>query len=54
VDTALWEGVDTESRDSGYPSRSEMLTPGDVARAVLFALTQPAAVNVDELRISRA
>lgn len=54
VDTALWEGVDTESKDSGYPSRSEMLNPGDVGRAVLFALMQPDLVNVDELRISRA
>ncbi len=54
VDTALWEGVDTESENSGYPPRREMLNPGDVARAVLFALTQPEAVNVDELRISRA
>jgi len=54
VDTALWDQVDTESAESDFPSRSEMLKPGDVARAVLFALTQPEAVNVDELRISRA
>lgn len=54
VDTALWDHVDTESAESEFPSRSEMLNPGDVARAVLFVLTQPEAVNVDELRISRA
>lgn len=54
VDTALWDHVDTESADSDFPSRSEMLNPGDVARAVMFALTQPESVNVDELRISRA
>lgn len=54
VDTALWDNVDTESAESDFPSRSEMLNPGDVARAVLFVLTQPEAVNVDELRISRA
>jgi NADP-dependent 3-hydroxy acid dehydrogenase YdfG len=31
-----------------------MLRPEDVARAVLFAVTQPETVNVDELRVSRA
>ncbi|MDP9176879.1 MAG: SDR family oxidoreductase [Gemmatimonadota bacterium] len=54
VDTALWDHLDTESEESDFPSRSEMLNPGDVARAVMFALTQPEPVNVDELRISRA
>jgi NADP-dependent 3-hydroxy acid dehydrogenase YdfG len=54
VDTALWDQVDTESPDSEFPSRSEMLNPGDVARAVLFAVTQPDGVNVDELRLSRS
>lgn len=54
VDTALWDHLDTESEESEFPSRTEMLTPGDVARAVMFALTQPEPMNVDELRISRA
>ncbi|HLE56002.1 MAG TPA: SDR family oxidoreductase [Rhodothermia bacterium] len=54
VDTALWDHVDTESTESSFPSRSEMLNPGDVARAVLFAVTQPDSVNVDELRLSRS
>lgn len=54
VDTALWDHLDTESEKSEFPSRSEMLNPGDVARAVMFALTQPEPMNVDELRISRA
>jgi len=31
-----------------------MLSAGDVARVVLFAVTQPATVNIDELRLSRA
>jgi NADP-dependent 3-hydroxy acid dehydrogenase YdfG len=31
-----------------------MLTPDAVGRAVMFALTQPASVNIDELRLSRA
>jgi len=54
VDTALWDHVDTESPESNFPSRSEMLSPGDVARAVLFAVTQPDNVNIDELRLSRS
>jgi NADP-dependent 3-hydroxy acid dehydrogenase YdfG len=53
VDTALWDHLDTESADSDFPSRSEMLSPGDVARAVMFAVTQPESVDVEELRISR-
>jgi len=54
VDTALWDQIDTESEDSGFPSRNEMLTPDAVGRAVLFAVTQPQSVNIDELRLSRA
>jgi NADP-dependent 3-hydroxy acid dehydrogenase YdfG len=54
VDTALWEGLDTESKDSAFPSRSKMLSPRDIARVVLFAVTQPATVNIDELRLSRS
>jgi NADP-dependent 3-hydroxy acid dehydrogenase YdfG len=54
VDTALWDGFDTESPDSPFPSRNNMLSACDVARAVLFAVTQPATVNIDELRLSRS
>ena len=54
VDTSLWDHIDTESGESGFPSRNEMLTPDAVGRAVIFALTQPEAVNADELRLSRA
>jgi NADP-dependent 3-hydroxy acid dehydrogenase YdfG len=31
-----------------------MLTPAAVADAVLFALTRPADVNIDELRLSHS
>lgn len=54
VDTPLWEGLDTESKDSPFSPRSKMLSPRDVAGVVLFAVTQPATVNVDELRLSRS
>jgi NADP-dependent 3-hydroxy acid dehydrogenase YdfG len=52
VDTAMWNEVDRDAR-TDLPARSQMLGPQDVAGAVLFALTQPASVNVDELRLSR-
>src|SRR6476469_1349229 len=46
VDTSLKDQIDTESEESGFPSRSEMLTPDAVGRAALFALTQPPSVNI--------
>lgn len=53
VDTGMWDAVNPDTR-AGLPSRSQMLEPHDVARAVLFAVTQPVTVNVDELRLSRS
>jgi NADP-dependent 3-hydroxy acid dehydrogenase YdfG len=53
TDTALWDELDPASR-AKFPSPAEMLRADDVARAVLFAVTQPATVNVDELRLARA
>jgi NADP-dependent 3-hydroxy acid dehydrogenase YdfG len=54
VDTEIWDEHDTESAASNLPRRKQMLRPDAVSRAVMFALTQPPAVNVDELRLSRA
>lgn len=53
VDTALWDDVDPDSRP-GFTPRASMLTPRAVADAVVYAVTQPANVNVDELRLSRS
>ena len=53
TDTGIWDGLQPGVRGR-FPERSEMLAAGDVARAVLFAVTQPDSVNVDELRMSRA
>ena len=53
TDTALWDVLDPAARAT-FPSAAEMLRPDDVARAVLFAVSQPSTVNVDELRITRA
>jgi NADP-dependent 3-hydroxy acid dehydrogenase YdfG len=55
TDTSIWDAVDED--DSGprrFPRRSEMLSPDAVAAAVVWVLTQPAGVNVDELRLSRS
>ena len=53
VNTALWDDVNPDERP-GFVPRSAMLAPTDVAAAVVFAVTQPADVNIDELRLSRA
>ena len=53
VDTQLWDDVAADMRDDLVP-RDRMLEAVDVAEAVLFALTRPPEVNVDELRVSRA
>jgi NADP-dependent 3-hydroxy acid dehydrogenase YdfG len=55
TDTPMWDEVDTGSGvQRRFPPRSAMLPPDGVARAVLYAVTQPAEVNVDELRLSRS
>jgi NADP-dependent 3-hydroxy acid dehydrogenase YdfG len=53
VDTELWDPIDPDHQP-GFTPRSSMLDADDVAGAVLYAVTAPAAVNVDELRLSRS
>ena len=53
VDTALWDAIDPDHRP-GFTPRAQMLRPEAVADAVLFAVTQPPDVNIDELRLSRS
>ena len=53
VDTPLWDPLAPETRP-GFTPRSAMLTADAVAEAILFAITRPATVNIDELRLSRA
>jgi NADP-dependent 3-hydroxy acid dehydrogenase YdfG len=52
VDTGIWDSV--KFADGSSPERATMLHPGAVGNAVLYALTQPDTVNVDELRLSRS
>lgn len=54
VDTAMWEGITFGGAERTVPVRDGMLRAEDVASVVLYAVTRPAAVNVDELRLSRA
>jgi NADP-dependent 3-hydroxy acid dehydrogenase YdfG len=54
VDTVMWDGITFDDPERIVPDRSVMLAPDDVASAVLYAVTQPAAVNIDELRLSRS
>ena len=54
VNTELWDDIDADTEAFSLPARKDMLHPNAVTRAVIFALTQPEAVNIDELRLSRA
>lgn len=53
VDTAIWDPIDPDSRE-GFTPRRDMLRPADVARAIAWVVSQPALVNVDELRLSHS
>lgn len=53
TDTPLWDPIAPDHR-ADLPSRSMMLDPDDVARAVLYAVTQPADVEVTLLAIRSA
>lgn len=50
VDTPIWDPLHPESRP-GFPPRAAMLHPADVADAVVWAVSRPAHVNVDEVRL---
>lgn len=52
VNTDLWDPIDTESGNAPFPKRAAMLPVDIVAGAVVFAVTQPPGVNVDELRLT--
>jgi NADP-dependent 3-hydroxy acid dehydrogenase YdfG len=54
TDTEIWNSV-TVTDPAGKPhSTRAMLSPDDVVAAVLFALSQPERVNIDELRLSHS
>jgi NADP-dependent 3-hydroxy acid dehydrogenase YdfG len=54
TDTDIWDSV-TVTDPAGKPhSTRPLLSPDDVAAAVIYALTQPERVNIDELRLSHS
>ncbi|MEO7962662.1 MAG: SDR family oxidoreductase [Gemmatimonadaceae bacterium] len=53
VDTPLWDPIGPDVRP-GFTPRNRMLRAQSVADAVLWTVTLPADVNVDELRLTRS
>jgi NADP-dependent 3-hydroxy acid dehydrogenase YdfG len=54
TDTEMWDSVTVTDPVANPHSKRLMLDPDDVVRAVMFAISQPERVNVDELRLSRS
>jgi len=53
VDTDIWEPIQYYG-SGAKPDRAGMLPANSVSSAVLYVLTQPDQVNIDEIRLSRA
>ena len=51
TDTSAWDPIDPDNTP-GFPKRASMLRPSDVAEVVLWAVTRPLHVSVDEVRLS--
>ena len=54
TNTDIWKDVTVTDPVNKPHSKRPMLEPEDVVRAVMFALTQPDLVNIDELRLSHS
>lgn len=54
VDTTMWDGITFGGLARAVPDPTVRLAAEDVARAVVYAVSQPATVNIDELRLSRS
>ena len=53
VDTPLWDSIGPDERE-GFTPRASMLAADAVPDAILYAVTRPSSVNVDELRLTRS
>jgi len=54
TDTEIWNSVAVTDPAGKPHSKRPLLSPDDVVAAVMFALTQPERVNIDELRLSHS
>ena len=54
TDTEIWNTVSVTDPAGKPHSKRPMLDPDDVVRAVMFALSQPDHVSIDELRLSHS
>ncbi|MFL5595867.1 MAG: SDR family oxidoreductase [Gemmatimonadaceae bacterium] len=54
TDTAMWDSVTVTDPVANPHEARPMLDPEDVMAAVMFALTRPERVNIDELRLSHS
>jgi NADP-dependent 3-hydroxy acid dehydrogenase YdfG len=54
TDTDIWNTVSVTDPAGKPHSKRPMLDPDDVVRAVMFALSQPDHVSIDELRLSHS
>jgi NADP-dependent 3-hydroxy acid dehydrogenase YdfG len=54
TNTEIWNSVTVTDPVTKPHSQRTMLEPEDVVQAVMFALTRPPQVNVDELRLSHS
>ena len=50
TDTSVWDPLDPDHR-ADLPDRAAMLRPDDVAEAVMFAVTRPAHVQIELIRM---
>lgn len=53
TDTALWDPHDPDAAPH-LPSRAEMLHAADVADAVSWAVSRPAPIDIEEIRLARS
>ena len=53
VDTPLWDPHNPDARE-GFTPRARMLGADGVADAIVYVITRPRDVNIDELRLSRS
>jgi NADP-dependent 3-hydroxy acid dehydrogenase YdfG len=54
TNTEIWNDVTVTDPVNRPHAKRPMLEPADVVGAVMFALTQPVTVNIDELRLSHS